>query len=307
MIDVHALRTLLAVEATGSVTAAAAALEYTPAAISHQLRRLGRQVGGDLTERTGRGIALTPLGRELCARGAGVLRALEQLQAEVRAPDAEPNGRITVGGPSTGLRGILAPALPLLAARAPDLQVANVEDEPDVLLEKLLSGRIDAALLFDWEDRRTHLPATLRSTALVDDPADVIMHRDHRLAGRARVTLADVRAETWTSAPRNAICHRWLLSLFAGSDVQPRIEHWALEYDTQLAFVTHAGALALVPRVGRSELGPELVAVELADSTIARTIRLVWRASMDRAPAIGALRTTLAEVAQRLGPGVRAL
>ncbi|MBU5899334.1 LysR family transcriptional regulator, partial [Vibrio cholerae O1] len=52
MIDIVALRTLVALDALGSVTATADSLGYTPAAVSHQLQKLSRYLGAPVTERS---------------------------------------------------------------------------------------------------------------------------------------------------------------------------------------------------------------------------------------------------------------
>ena len=289
MIDTVALRTLVALDSLGSVTTTAESLGYTPAAVSHQLQKLSRYLGAPVTERTGRGIALTPVGRELSRRGAGLLEELESLETAARAQSGEPRGRITVGGFSTGIRGLLVPALPRLAASAPELTVSNFEEEPDELIEMVTAGRIDASLVFGWDSSSLHLPATLISERITVDRADIVMHRDHRLAACAEVTRSDLLGEMFVSAPRNAVCHRWLTALFEELGSKPRIDYWAIEYDTQIEFVRAVGALALVPRLGRPHLPDDVKAVPLDDPSIARTISLVWRKSMSASPAIALL------------------
>lgn len=286
MIDTVALRTLVALDSFGSVTATADSLGYTPAAVSHQLQKLSRQLGSPVTERTGRGIALTPMGRELSRRGASVLQDLESLESEARASSGQPRGRITVGGFSTGIRGLLVPSLPPLRAAAPELTVTNIEEEPEELIEMVTAGRIDASLIFDWNNSSLSLPPTLASALITVDRADIIMHRDHHLATRAEVGRPDLVGQVFVSAPRNAVCHRWLTALFEDLHSQPRIEYWALEYDTQVEFVRAMGALALVPRLGRPHLPSDVTVVPLDDPAIARTIHLVWRQSMSSSPAI---------------------
>ena len=54
MIDTVALRTLVALDSLGSVTATAESLGYTPAAVSHQLQKLSRHLGAQVTEQIGR-------------------------------------------------------------------------------------------------------------------------------------------------------------------------------------------------------------------------------------------------------------
>ena len=77
---------LVAVAREGSVSAAAAALHVSPQTISGQLKTFGERLGGALTRRVGRGIELTPLGREVATKGA---RLLEQGEALLAGPVAE--------------------------------------------------------------------------------------------------------------------------------------------------------------------------------------------------------------------------
>ncbi|MDN6603562.1 LysR family transcriptional regulator [Brevibacterium sp.] len=298
MIDVLALRTLVVLDSVGSVTATADALGYTSAAISHQLQKLSRYIGAPVTERTGRGIALTPMGRELGRRGAELLQDLERLETDARAKSGVPRGRITVGGFSTGLRGVLVPALPRLKHTAPELTITNIEDEPDELIDMVTAGRIDASLIFDWREASLLLPSTLKSELIAIDRADIVMHRDHHLASRAEVTRQDLLGEVFVSAPRNGVCHRWLTALFDSLNAEPRIEYWAMEYDTQIEFVRAVGALALVPRLGRPHLPEDVTVVELDDPSIARWIYLAWRSSMTASPAIALLLEEMKSIAE---------
>ena len=56
MIAVEHLVTLSAVRRTGSIGGAAAELGYTPSAVSQQVKRLERRVGGAVLDRVGRGV-----------------------------------------------------------------------------------------------------------------------------------------------------------------------------------------------------------------------------------------------------------
>ena len=74
--DVHRLRVLRELADRGSVTAVAAALSYTPSAVSQQLRALTAEVGVPLTEPAGRGVRLTTAGRALVSGSEDVFAAL---------------------------------------------------------------------------------------------------------------------------------------------------------------------------------------------------------------------------------------
>jgi len=89
MIDLVALDSLRAVDARGSVVAAADALGFTPSAVSQQIKRLERQTGVPLLERVGRGVMLTRHGRHLVEQGTRLLSDLEELQSGLHEQAAE--------------------------------------------------------------------------------------------------------------------------------------------------------------------------------------------------------------------------
>ena len=123
MIDLDALVSLRAVDAHGSVVAAAAALGFTPSAISQQVKRLERQAGVALLERVGRGVMLTEQGRQLVDHGARLLTDLEEIEAGLHRSTSTVAGRIRLAAFSTALRGLVTPALPPQLADHPETQV----------------------------------------------------------------------------------------------------------------------------------------------------------------------------------------
>ncbi len=79
--DVHRLELLRELAERGSVTAVATATHRTPSAVSQQLKQLEREAGLPLTERRGRGIALTAAGHALARTAADVSTAIERAEA----------------------------------------------------------------------------------------------------------------------------------------------------------------------------------------------------------------------------------
>src|SRR3954465_2942171 len=119
MIDPVALRSLVAVETHGSVGAAASALDYTPSAVSQQIKRLETQTGVQLLERQGRGVLLTEAGRMLSESAREVLAHLERLASRVHGVSGEPVGTVRLATFATAYRGIVVGAIGRLRAAAP--------------------------------------------------------------------------------------------------------------------------------------------------------------------------------------------
>lgn len=112
-----------AVVEAGSFSAAAAALGLSKSAVSKQVARLEDRLGARLLNRTTRTLALTEVGRDYFERAKRILAEVEEAETAVGRLHAEPRGTLRVNAPmSFGTRHV-APALPALLARYPDLGV----------------------------------------------------------------------------------------------------------------------------------------------------------------------------------------
>jgi DNA-binding transcriptional LysR family regulator len=291
MIDLVALRSLIAVEAQGSVAAAAATIGFTPSAISQQIKRMERDLGVDLLDRVGRGVVLTEPGRALVRHGHGILRQVEAAMSGLEAPDAAPGGPIRIAAFSTAVRGLAAPLIADLLAHTPGVTPELIERDPPEAVDLLASGQADVAIVHHWIGVPLYRPTHLRAQLLGPDVADVLVHRDHRLAGRDGVTAADLIAEPWACTPAGSICHGWFLHMFAGFTTPPRVRFWSWEFASQVRLVEEGVAVALVPRLGRGPLPDSVVAVPVTDPVPTRVIELLWRESMSASPTVRHVRT----------------
>ncbi len=294
MIDLAALTSLRAVDEHGSVVAAAAALGYTPSAVSQQVKRLERQTGVALLERVGRGVMLTRHGRHLVEEGSRLLRDLEAVEAGLHRRAGAVVGRLRLSAFSTAVRGLVAPAVRRLLTAHPDLDLVLDEREPWDTVDLVAEGRSDLGVVHSWGDVVLAIPDHLATTALAEDVADVVLRRDHPLASRATVTPHDLLEEGWIATPDGTICRDWLTRMHQGTGRPPRIAHRSTEFDSHLAMVAAGLGIALVPRLGRRPLGPDLVAVPATDPVPTRQVVAVHRRSMSESPSVAAVVTALA-------------
>ena len=298
MIDLPALASLRAVDTHGSVVAAADALGFTPSAVSQQVKRLERQTGVPLLERVGRGVMLTRHGRHLVDEGSRLLTDLEQVEAGLHRQAGTVAGHLRVTAFATAMRGLVAPALRDLREAHPDLTLSLSEREPWDTVDLVASGQSDLGVVHSWGDVSLAIPDHLETTSLARDIADVVVHADHRLAGRSRVSPRDLVDEDWIATPDGTICREWLNRMYDGTGRLPRIAHQSMEFGSHLALVQAGLGIALVPRLGRQQLDGELVALLAHDPVPTRDIVAVHRRSMTDSPAVAAVLTGLGEGAR---------
>src|SRR6266536_1007483 len=96
MLDLHRLRLLREFARRGSIAATAAALGYTPSAVSQQLSTLEREAGLPLLDRTARSAELTDAGRRLAERAVDILAMVEAAETELSEQAGTPSGRVVV-------------------------------------------------------------------------------------------------------------------------------------------------------------------------------------------------------------------
>jgi DNA-binding transcriptional LysR family regulator len=295
MIDLVALDALRAVDAHGSVVAAADALGFTPSAVSQQVKRLERQTGVPLLERVGRGVMLTRHGRHLVERGTLLLDSLEELQSGLHQQAGTVAGHVRLTAFSTAVRGMIAPALPPVLRAHPALRVSLTEREPWDAITLVATGQADLGVVHSYGDIPLPVPGHLARTPLARDVAEVIVPAGHSLAGRAVVTPRDLAGQDWIATAEGTICRQWLNRMFDGTGRLPRIAHVSMEFDSHLALVRAGLGIALIPRLGRAPLGPDLAAVPVAEPVPSRQILALHRASMSDSPALAALLSALAD------------
>ena len=299
MIDPIALRSLVAVERHGSVGAAAASLDYTPSAVSQQIKRLEAQTGVALLERQGRGVLLTEAGRTLTESARDLLAEMERLESRVLGASGDAVGTLRLATFATAYRGIVVRAIGRLRTAAPEVVLRPDEIDPWDAVDAVASGSHDLALVHNWEPLPLAIPDHLDVRHLGRDRADVLVHVDHPLAARRTIGVADVLDEDWASVAPGSICHQWLQKMFFDVGRAPRITHVALEFATHIALAARGECIALVPRLGRGPLPTDVVAVPIVEPVSERTVSLVWRRTMTDRPALGAAVEALAAEGSR--------
>jgi DNA-binding transcriptional LysR family regulator len=300
MIDIGSLRALAAVEQHGSVIAASDVMGFSPSAVSQQIKKLEKQTGFSVLERRGRGVLLTERGLALAAYGRRILSELEELQSTLLADPAKPSGRLKLVSFSTACRGLVGPLLGRLASTDTDLDVTVLAEDPREAVARVANGDADLGVVHNWNSVPLVIPEHMTLEWLCEDIADLLVHRGHPLAGRGEVEPADLVDERWISTPNGAICNEALLRIFADLGRVPDIRVYDPDFATHIALVEQGAVVALVPRLGRPSLPPEVVCVPVVNPVQARQVGMVHRRTMTASPGIRHVAGLLREIA--VGP-----
>lgn len=287
MLDLNRLAMLRAIGVHGSITRAAAALGYTPSAVSQQVTKLERETHAQLLERTSTGVELTPSAWVLIEAFTEATAVLERARGEVEAHRDEPSGRLLVAAFPTACRGFVAGAIADLTTAHDTLDCRLVEADPNKAMAQVTRSEADLAVVHDWDIAPLPRPASLSVAELGDDVADIALPAAHPLAGRTVLTATDLRGERWISQGPGAICHQWLIRFFDCQGLKPDIAYQLEEYASHLALLSAGLGVAMLPRLGRGPL-PDGVTVRPLETAPARRVHVVWRTTANRRPAVRA-------------------
>jgi DNA-binding transcriptional LysR family regulator len=257
-VDLRHFRSFVVVAEERHIGRAAQRLFITQPALSRQMQQLEREIGAPILVRTPRGVELTEAGAELLTRARVALEAAEDALAVGRLE--EPRGPLAVGLPLAGGQERWFGLVQAYAQRYPAVDLRPRQAMTEQLQDQLLAGELDCALGL----APTRRPG-LTYTHVFDDPLSVTMHRDHPLADRAQLELADLEGVRLTlvggaGADRSGY-NAGIRDLFTAADVRPEF------VATDEAYPARAGHapdyLGISPRI---DFPPEVISVPLVPS-----------------------------------------
>jgi DNA-binding transcriptional LysR family regulator len=297
MYELRQLQALVAVEQTGSYTAAAEKLCYTQSAVSYQIRRLQQEVGARLTIQTSRGVRLTQAGNIL-------VKHAESVFATMRAATEEVASLAALGGAVVRIeafQSICATLIPLavdqLRHQGCDLRLVLHQAEPIEARTRVRHGEADLALVAMWGNEP--LPEgeeSMRRVPLMSDRRCVVMRRDHPLADQTVIGFADLAAQSWVM---ESFRDRFVTAC-RESGFAPRIAATVDDHLTIHSLVSAGLGITLANELGlHGHLRSGLIARPLRDWPRRIIYALLWP-DMTSVPAVDAMVAALQAAAHRL-------
>jgi DNA-binding transcriptional LysR family regulator len=199
-LELRHLKVVCAIAETGSVTKAASLLGLAQPALTAQLQRIERTLGGPLFERDRRGARPTALGELVLSRARVLLPAMKGLQDEAArlagsGVDEEGMSRYrfgTIGGPVIG--GLVS----RLSEIQPDAQIStHASYWVDELANMVVAGKLDYAQVGVCGDAMPSAEYGLVWQTVAVDAVCILMPEDHPQAKGVEVDLAELAEEEW--------------------------------------------------------------------------------------------------------------
>ncbi|MGI5498978.1 LysR substrate-binding domain-containing protein [Lentzea sp. CA-135723] len=244
--ELRHLRYFVAVAEERHFGRAAERLHMAQPPLSQQIQQLEAELGVTLLRRTTRKVELTEAGTVYLDRARAVLSAVDDAGAEaVRVAEGR-QGRLVVGCVGSATYSLLPAFARVLRDELPavDFVFRGEMLAPDQL-ESLLARRIDLALLRPPVEHPDVRVRTLRRDGFI-----VALPDGHRLAGRRRLKIEDLRDEDLIvhAAQGRSVMHGIVADLCRAAGFAPRIRHEVAETSTLVTFVASGLGVAVVPQ-----------------------------------------------------------
>jgi DNA-binding transcriptional LysR family regulator len=282
VIDVRRLRALQAVVETGSVSAAAELLSYSPSAVSQQMSALERETGVQLFERVGRGVRPTDAAMLLCEHATRLLASIQDAEDALAALASGHSGRIRLGAFPTAGSSLVPGALAAFQALHPKVALDLVVLEGDDGIVRLRSGSIDVLVAVEPMSPGNAADDDLVHRHLLADPFRVVLPRTHPLAAQQSVDLALLASERWIGISAfPSSCEFVIESACTQAGFRPVYAIEADEYPTAQGFVAAGLGVAFVPMLALgSSLHPGVAVRRLKGAQLARQVWALTRRSI---------------------------
>lgn len=171
----------------GSITRAAQRLNIVQPALSMQLSRLEKEIGQKLFIRNATGIAPTAAGRFMRDQFLPIMRDIAEAQARTASLAGKLYGKVEIGMLGSVASTVLAAATHNFLVKYPDVEIVVKEGYSTTLVELVMSGQLDAALV-----NRIAEPSGILATRIVDEQLCVIVGAASKFKPKQPVALSKI-------------------------------------------------------------------------------------------------------------------
>ena len=280
--EIRQLRYLVALADEQHFTRAAAREHIAQPALSQQIRRLEREVGLALVERTTRRVTITEAGKTLVARARRILSEVDAANGEMQALAGVRAGHVMVGTMHTMGPVDVSLALAMFHERHPGVELTVREQSSEELAEMLRDDVLDLAFLSVTERIETQ---GLVLHQLVSEELVAVLPSDHPLAGRRRLRMAELAGEQFVSYREGARLRELLTFAARRAGFEPQIKLESNESERIRRLVARGMGVAILPQSDADRSADHIAVATLIEPSLRRDITLASREGKRLSPA----------------------
>ncbi|KQL44978.1 LysR family transcriptional regulator [Brevibacillus choshinensis] len=271
--DIRQLQYFVEVAKQKSFTKAANTLHVSQPSISKMMKALEEELGVVLLDRTERKMELTDAGELVYDHATKVLQLMDSLSSSIGEVRNMERGRVKMGMMPTVGSFLLPNVIALFKKSYPGIDIEMKEYSAKLLEVHVEQGSIDVGLTVLPADTDKFDAVPLQAEDLV-----AIAHREHWLAERSSVSLAELRDEAFILFTEEYAIHDVVKQACVRSGFEPRVAYMSSLWDFVGELVATQLGISLVPRsIVRRLNNSELRIVDISAPVIDWQYALIYR------------------------------
>ncbi|MER5648642.1 LysR family transcriptional regulator [Streptosporangium sp. NPDC002524] len=272
--ELRQLEYFVAVAEERSFTRAAERVRISQSGVSAQIRRLERELGAELFDRSARAATLTVAGEAALGHARAALAAAGAVGQAVGEVTGLITGRLTVGMVIGCTVTPLFDALAAFHAAHPGVELSMIEDNSDRLVEAVRDGTVDLALI----GTATATHEGLETLTIISERLVAAVPPGHPLAkGRAVTTLRDLSEHPIVCMPPGTGLRTLFDEVCAARGLRPVISLEASAADAIADLTVRGLGVAVLSESMAARYRDRLTTLLVDDVEAPALLSLVWR------------------------------
>lgn len=272
-VSVKQLKAFVTVASTGSVAEAAEALHLSQPALSTAIKNLEEAIGGELFNRAGRRLRLTPEGQAFLPTAERLLRDWEAAFADLHDLFTLQRGKLCIAAMPSMAATRLPEALSVFRRRYAGVNIEVLDVVMEEVLDAVGSGRADLGITFEPDE-----PEGLDFQPLFSDRFVAVVPPGHPLAQRRQITWQQLAQQPYVAMNRGSATRGWTDRVLQAQAQNYAVRCEAGQLVTIGRLVSEGLGVSAVPALCRRQM-EEVGAVcrPLVEPVVSRTVGVFTR------------------------------
>ena len=243
---------------------AAGRLDISPPTLTHQIKKLEREVAATLLVRKGNsGVVVTDAGRRFLDRAREVLRQIDEAALVARQTERGELGRLDIGFmTAVACAGLLPTWIAEFQEDNPTIDIVLHKLIPSDQIARMMRKELDAG----FTRAPNKYPAGIRGIELHRQPMVVALPADHALAAKKKIAPAEIKHESFVNISAELNVGFWghTETVAELGDFTPRVVKRDDDFITILTYVALGYGIAIVPKLITGVNVPNVVFRDIA-------------------------------------------
>ena len=277
--DLTHLRSLVAVSQRGAIGEAAEQLGISQPGLTRRIHLLEEELGAELVERSGRGIALTEMGRLVVEEARVLVERYERMKEEVKRHVRLEAGVVRVGGGATAVSYVLPEAIGKFRRAYPDVRFDVREAGSRDVIEAVRQESLELGLVTLATDSKH--PSDLVVRALIPDSIVLVAGRGHPLAGKRQISADKLEGLSLVGFEAGTAIRDLIDAALREAGVTMKVVMELRSIAAILKMVETTGSLAFVSQLG----APRGRVIRVRGLRVERQLALISKKARSLSPA----------------------